>query len=190
MRTYADISHFRAPYKNWPSLSGEGLLSGEGFPAPEVPAIITEASGVREFTPAAAKIILGAMSAWSVVLVPTTMDSVNLEPAVPGDLREKASEWIDRRWTSTIIAGTTGGAHYFLSGGVPVGRYLTAVKPTKEAEVAATVSGQGAVLKRPVSLFAKLGPVGVTAVALVAVGAVVLVMKKKKRATPNRRRSW
>lgn len=175
MRTYADISHFRAPYKNWPSLSGMGAVqAAQDSPLP----IVGQTNGVAEFTPAVADLILKAMPSYSIVHIDD--NNVKLEPAVPKDVRETAAAWISRHSGSTIVAGTTGGAQYFLSGGMPVERYLTAVKPTREAEIAATAGGLGAVLKRPAGLFAKLGPVGVAAVALVALGAVVLVMKKKR----------
>jgi hypothetical protein len=197
-RRYADISHFRAPFKNWPSLSGFGAAATPATPADQASAaalvaatIDTESDGVRVFKPAIAKAILDGMGAWSIVHIDN--DNVKLEPALPNDVRETAASWIKRHGGMSIVAGTTGGAQLFTSA-LPVERYLSAVKG-HDGELAATggATPLGAVLVRGglfAGLFGKLGPVGVAAVALLGVGAVVVVAKhhKRRRAVANRRR--
>lgn len=188
-RQYTDISHFRAPFKNWP-----GIGADTGAPLDPVAAMIdTESSGVRVFKPAIADIILKMLSGFSVIFLDN--DSVKLDARLPNDVREMAGEWVLRKLSEgkTVVAQGAGGAHLF---GMPIvmDRFLRAGSGTAfEKEATGGVTPVGAVLARPASkagLFG-LGPVGTAGVFLV--GAVGLLwgakrLSKKRRATPNRRR--
>lgn len=194
MRQYTDISHFRAPFKNWPGI-GAGEAAAAAQPLDPVSAMIdTEDSGVRVFKPAIADIILKMLSGFSVIFLDN--DSVKLDAKTPGDPREGADAWVQRKLKDgmTIVAQGAGGAHLF---GMPMvmDRFLRAVSGTAaEKEATSGVTPVGAVLARPTSkmgLFG-FGPVGTAGVLLVAAVGLMWGAKrlhKRRRATPNRRRN-
>lgn len=185
MRQYTDISHFRAPFKNWP-----GIGADTGAPLDPVAAMIdTESNGVRVFKPAIADIILKMLSGFSVIFLDNT--SVKLDAKTPNDPREGADAWVQRQLKdgNTVVAQGAGGAHLF---GMPIvmDRFLRAGSGTAfEKEATAGVTPVGAVLARPASkagLFG-LGPVGTAGVFLVGAVGLLWGAKRlsKKRAKPN-----
>lgn len=192
-RQYTDISHFRAPFKNWPYL-GIGADAGPAAIDPAAAMIDTESNGVRIFKPAIADIILKTMlEGFSVIMLGSDPDSVKLDPKLANDIRESATAWVKRKLNEgkTVVAQAAGGAATF---GLPIvqDRFLRAASSTaQELEYTGGVTPLGAVLARPFSkmgLFG-LGPLGVAAVVLGVVGVGVYFFGKKKRtATANRRR--
>lgn len=185
-RQYTDISHFRAPFKNWPGIGADAL-------DPVAAMIDTEPNGVRVFKPAIADIILKMLSGFSVIFLDNT--SVKLDAKTPGDPREGADVWVARQLKdgNTVVAQGVGGAHLF---GMPIvmDRFLRAGSGEAfEKEATAGVTPVGAVLARggKLGLFG-LGPVGTAGVFLVAAGALFWGAKrlsKKRRAVANRRKS-
>lgn len=196
-RMYADVSHFRAPFKNWPSLSATDPAAPT---SPLDPAtVLDKVDGVASFKPQVADTIFQFLATQRVIVLDA--DSVTVVPADAVDaaqplLRESADAWVKRKIGEgkTVVAGSTGGAVLFPTPTPGIQKYLQAVKG-HEAEVAATAgdSPLGAVLARPTglaSIFGKIGPIGVAALAVIGVGGAVLLFKKKPRrhATANRRR--
>jgi len=196
---YTEISHFRAPYKNWPHL-GVGQAPAAARPAmitaPGAQAFapfMTDANGVRVFQPQVADAVLTMLQGFSVIFL--TPDSVKIEPAVPGDVREKASAWVSRKLGEgkSIIAGSPAGIQAFITP-VLVDRTLEAVKGLageKEKAGAGTLA-LTALLARPKAMAAAglMGPIGIAAIALVVVGGIAyFAMRKPRRAKSNRRRA-
>lgn len=192
---YTDIAHFRAPFKNWPYLgmapsvyAGIGATA-EGVPgAPQTPApdafLDTEKSGVRIFKPQVVDVLMQMLGTQGILLLGND-ENVQLVEAIPE--REKANAWVKRKLAEgkTIVAGTSGGAYLF---GIPmpgITKYLQAVKGL-DAEKAATAGllPLGAVLARPSTALTKaglLGPIGIAAIALLAVGGLVFITTRKRR---------
>lgn len=188
-RRYAEISHFRAPFKNWPSISGYGAADDSAAAA----AITTDKDGLRSFKPQIADVLLAMLNAYSIIHI--SNDDVKIDPIVPGDIRETAASWLKRKVADgkIVLAGTSAGAHMF---GVPVAnvdKVLVAVKGRQAAiEKTVGLTPMLAVLAKPAgigALVAGMGPVGIAVGALVVVGGVALLAKKRRRsAVPNRRR--
>lgn len=214
---YTEISHFRAPYKNWPhlgvgpSVAGRWPMSGigelqwaaAGFGATAAPSAtaspiapdlspVQTQDGVRVFRPQVADAVLTMLQAFSVIFL--TNDSVKIEPAVPGDVRQKASDWIKQKLAEgkTIIAGSPAGIQAFVTP-VVVDRTLESVKgaDAEKDKAGPNTLPLTAVLVRPSGLAKAglMGPVGIAVLALAGVGLVAyLATRKRHRAKPNRAR--
>lgn len=188
---YTDISHFRAPYKNWVSL---GAVTG----APVDDEIIVDPDGVAAIQPAVLQTYLGRLAQFSVIFLDN--DSVQLAPVQQGDPRENAVVWGNRKLAEgktvvlqspsgvgTLLNPPPGAVYYMRSGS---GRAFE----KEAATVLATPDGQrmaiGAILAKPGGLAkaSLLGPVGIV-VGVVGVGALAyLAFSKPKRAAKNGRR--
>jgi len=191
-RMYADISHFRAPFKNWPSLAAADP-SPPAAASADPSVLVVDKNGVAAFQPSVASAILKMLDGMAVIFIDN--DNVKLDALQPSDIRQKASDWVKQKLGEgkTVVAGTTGGAQLFASGAA-VDRFLSGVVGTAGEQTAtAGTTPLGAVLARPSmlsGLASKLGPVGMAAVALLAVGGIVLLTKKKHhQAIANRKRS-
>lgn len=215
-RVYNDISHFRAPFKNWPYLGAGGLgatvigTTADGQPLVSLPSttgtvttvadptvpvsptdpslyIDTDSKGVRVFKPALADLLMKSLAAYATIFLDN--DSVILTPAVPNDVRPLASAWAAGKLAAgkTIVGGASVGgvpqsAQYIALPGTD--KILRAIAPSDEASVTGGVTPLMAVIARSsvstASMFG-LGPVGMAAVALLAVGGVFLLMGKGKK---------
>lgn len=195
-RTYADISHFRAPFKNWPSISGFGeeVAADPNVTEAAIAATVdTDEDGIRYFKPQVKDALMAILPTLSVVFLDD--NNVKVEPRVPSDVRQDAASWVEEKAKKglSIIAGSTGGVQFFPVPITGVDRYLSAAKTKDELiEKTGGVNPLGAVLVKGSAasgLMASLGPVGIAAVALLGIGGIALLMKKRRRtATPNRRR--
>lgn len=192
-RVYYDISHFRAPYKNWAQLSGFGA-AGPALPPEQLAMVDVEADGTLVLKKPIQKTVSDYLQS-RVVRIIGDDNNVALDPALPGDIRENAWAWLNRKLNAgmTVLAGSSSGVAGL---GMPteiVQKFLKAVSTNAEAQVA-SAQGQFAVLARPAasgkppvktepSLFAKIGPMGTIAV-LAAGGALayLLIIKKHRRA--------
>lgn len=199
-RHYADVSLFRQPYKTWMSLTGLGAAALPSMPAESAAFVDMGPTGVVTLKPQA-KVVAQNFLATQVV-VPITAgndDDVGLENG-PLEGYELYGVWLVRKIQQgkIVLVGSAGGiAGFFTPGFQP--KFLKAVSTDADA-ITATGQGMYAELGRPgpnapkppmaqtSGLFAKIGPIGVAAVALVAVGGIYLIVGKKRHAAPNRRR--
>lgn len=190
-RVYYDISHFRAPYKNWAHLSGFGAAAASALPPEQAVMVDVEADGTAVLKPAIQKTVSDYLQS-RVVRIIGDDNNVALDPALAGDIRENAWAWLNRKLNAgmTVLAGSSSGVAGL---GMPteiVQKFLKAVSTNPEAQ-AATAQGQFAVLARPAasgkppikaepSLFAKIGPVATIGV-LAAGGVLAYLLLIKKR---------
>jgi hypothetical protein len=194
-RTYYDVSHFRAPYKNWAYLSGFGATGGTpGAPlAPQVQAMVdVDPDGTLVLKPAIQKTVSDFLQTRVVLVIGNDLN-VSLQPSAgTGDVRENAWAWFNRQLGAgrTVLAGSTAGVAGLGMPTEAVQKLLMAVGTPAEARVA-TTGGLYAVLARPASagkpaagpgLFAKLGGVGTAVVVLAGAGLAYLLLFKKKHA--------
>ncbi len=183
---YTDISHFRAPYKNWPSLGADtGVVAGGPF--------VTEADGVRVYNPELLPGIIALLSGYSVVFLDN--DSVQLESVLVGapDPRQNAVVWVNQQLGAgkTVVLQSPSGAAAAITPG-NVLRWLRSGKGRAfEKEATGGVDPVGAILARPagasttpgLSKAGVFGPIGVAA-AVLAVGGIAYwaISKKRSRA--------
>jgi hypothetical protein len=185
-RVYTEISHFRAPYKNWPYL-GVGADAAT-VADPSAAMYTTDANGVRVLTPAASTTLINLIAAASTIFIDN--DNVKLDSKSLNDSRPSAVDWINQHLAQgkTIVIGTTAGLISLITATSPIDIVLMAVSGSS-GEV--TAAGPGtlpitAVLSRPPpgilsTMGGKLGPLGYAALAVVGASALYLVFSGKKR---------
>lgn len=183
---YTDISHFRAPYKNWPSLGADaGPIAAPG-------PFATEADGVRVYNPELLPGIIALLGAYSVIFLDN--DSVQLDPVLQGapDIRQNAVVWVNQQLGAgkTVVLQSPSGATAAISPGAVV-RFLRSGKGRAfEREATGGVTPIGAIVARPagapdagggVSRAGMLGPIGVVAAVLAVGGIAYYVVSKRKK---------
>lgn len=198
---YTDVSHFRAPYKNavFSGYGGWGGYGAAGDPAPApagapeaaaAPLFTTDPDGIRVLTPTIAATVQLLLQGSSVVYIgPVNGDDVRFEATVPGDIRENAWAWCQKKLgegKSILVGSTAGLPGIFMP--PPVQKLLKAVKG-KSGELDAagpTALPLYAVLTRPAPGAAKAlmlsGPLGIGLVASVIVVGIYYMQKKRKTA--------
>lgn len=191
MIQHVDISHFRAPYKNWPVAFGQEGATVATTTAPAAPSIIITKEGVRHVAPNAVPTIMEMLKQLSTVFLDN--NSVKLDVRVPNDPRPSAFDWAQGKLKEglSVVIGSTAGAEMVAA---PVAGVLT-LMAVKGAEGEAAVAGGNtlpftAVLAQPTALAkAGIGGLALVGIGVVAVALIGAAMAKKKRtAVPNRRR--
>lgn len=195
-----DISHFRAPYKNFPGMNGFGaLIPGGADPAAasqesaigQGDLFTVDKNGVSVLTLKGFGMLSEALPVSRVIFLDN--DNVKFEGAAPSDTRKKASTWVAEKLAEgkSIVFGSPAG---LVSAFKPivVDRVLMAVSGTKgELDKAGPQSrGLSAVAARPKTELATagMGTFGWALLIGAVVGVVAVTAKRKRRAVANPRR--
>jgi hypothetical protein len=187
---YTDISHFRAPYKNWISLGAEAApptappaVPGS-IPPQQAALLVAEPDGSLALKPEVAKLLTAQLQGHVIVVFDD--NNVKLAVPLPGDVRENAFSWMMRKLQEgkTIIAGTAMGVSGLILPTGPVDKNLQAISAPGQIKQM-TEQGTYAVLVRPhgagVAKAGVLGPLGVAVVVLGVAGIAYAIWGKKKR---------
>jgi hypothetical protein len=188
---YTDISHFRAPYKNWISLGAEAPAATAAptvpgsIPPQQAALLVAEPDGSLALKPEVAKLLTAQLQGHVIVVFDD--NNVKLAVPLPGDVRENALTWMMRKLQEgkTIIAGTAMGVSGLILPTGPVDKNLQAISAPGQVKQM-TEQGVYGVLVRPfagagAAKAGVLGPLGVAVVVLGVAGIAYAIWGKKKR---------